>query len=125
MGGASHVPAMQPVYVTQSSTSPVFKTVNWWSTPQQISFAVLSTGGSSYTIALTYEDPSFSFASPAAVTGLTSTITTFSLINATSNAQVVLPASMTPIAGFSFNLSTATAGSSVKVTCVFNQSGAL
>jgi hypothetical protein len=116
---------MQPIYVTQSSTTPVFKTVNWWSTPQQISFAVISTGGSSYTIALCYEDPSFSFPSPAAVTAATSAITTFTLINATSNAQVVLPASMTPIAGFSFNLSTATAGSSVKVVCVALQSGAL
>ena len=110
-----------PIYVTSSSTaSTIFKTVNWHVTPQQISFAVISTGGSSWTIAACYEDPSFIFPSPAAsVTAGSSSITTFTLLNQSANAVIAVPSSMTPIAGFSFSLSTAVG----KVTCVMNQAG--
>jgi hypothetical protein len=113
----------QPVYITSSSTSTVvFKPVNWWVTPQEISLAVISTGGSSWTIAVCYEDPSFTFPSPAAsVTAGSSSITTFTLLNQSANGFVSLPSSMTPITGFSFGLSTAVG----RVTCCFNQSGAL
>src|SRR5690242_10191057 len=113
---------MQPIYVTQASTTPVFKTCEWWTAPQEIAFAIISSGGSSYTLAVCYEDPSFTYPSPKA-TGGTSNITTFTLINAASNAQVVLPSSMKPISGYSFVLSTATAGSSVNVELVTLQSG--
>jgi hypothetical protein len=116
------IPKMaQPVYVTSSSTgAAVFKTVNWHVTPQQISFAVISSGGSSWAIAVCYEDPSFTYPSPqASITAGSSSITTFSLATGSANAFVALPSSMTPIAGFSFSLSTAVG----KVTCVLNQAG--
>jgi hypothetical protein len=109
------------IYLTSSSTaSAIFKAVDWWNTPQQISFAVISTGGSSWTIGLCYEDPSFAYPSPAAsVTAGSCSITTFPLLNASANSVVTVPASMTPIAGFSFSLSTAVG----RVTCVMNQAG--
>jgi hypothetical protein len=111
----------QPVYITSSSTGPaVFKAVNWYVTPQQISFAVISSGGSSWTIALCYEDPSFTYPSPqASVTAGSSSITTFTLLNASANSVIAVPSSMTPITGFSFALSTAVG----RVTCVMNQAG--
>jgi hypothetical protein len=56
---------MQPTYITFTSTgvSP-WKIVNSNCTPQEISFAVLSTGGSSYVIDVTLEDPTNTFPSP-------------------------------------------------------------
>jgi hypothetical protein len=40
-----------------SSGSSQWKVANWHAGPQQIAFAVLPTGGSSWAISVTYEDP--------------------------------------------------------------------
>lgn len=57
---------MQPIYVTLSSSgSSPWKLANWHATgPQQFGFAVLSTGGSSWTIDVTLEDPTRVFPNP-------------------------------------------------------------
>ena len=56
-----------------SSGSSPRKIANWSITPQQIAFAVISTGGSSWSIAVTFEDPSGVYPSPisSAPTGFT------------------------------------------------------
>ena len=49
---------MQPRYITiTSSTQLTWYLPNWHATPQQISFASISTGGSSWNINLAYERP--------------------------------------------------------------------
>ena len=59
-----------PALQTRSSTgeassgSSAWKVANWQSTPQQIAFAVISTGGSSWSIAVTFEDLSGVYPSP-------------------------------------------------------------
>jgi hypothetical protein len=68
-----------------------WKVANWQCAPQQISFAVLSTGGSSWAIAVTYEDPSGVFPSPNG-----STPTSFTLLAGSSNQFVTVGASMLP-----------------------------
>jgi hypothetical protein len=115
---------MQPIYVTQLTTTPTFKAVDVWSCPQQISWSIISTGGSSWALAVCYEDPSFAYPSPQAVTGLTSTIQTVTLASSSANALgISLPSSMAPISGFSFNVSTAVTAGSKGVTCVCLQVG--
>lgn len=48
---------VQPIFVTLSSTgSSPWKTANFY--PQQLSFAVISSEGSSWSIDVCYEDPS-------------------------------------------------------------------
>lgn len=91
---------------------------NWQATPQQISFAVLSTGGSSWSIDLTYEDPTGTYPSPRS-----SAPTAFPLSTGGSANQILaLPSSLTPIAGYRFNLnSVSSVGASV--TLVVNQAG--
>jgi hypothetical protein len=56
-----------------SSGSSPWKVANWQTRPQQIAFAVISTGGSSWSIAVTFEDPSGVYPSPisSAPTGFT------------------------------------------------------
>lgn len=91
---------MQPIYVTLSSSgSSPWKVANWHATPQQIAFAVLSTGGSSWAIAVTYEDPSGVYPSPSS-----STPTGFILLAGSSNQFVTIGASMLPVAGYQFSL---------------------
>jgi hypothetical protein len=50
-------------YGSPCRSSP-WKIANWQTTPQQIAFAVLSTGGSSWSISVTYEDPTGVYPSP-------------------------------------------------------------
>jgi hypothetical protein len=47
-----------------SSGSSPWKVANWQTTPQQIAFAVISTGGPSWSIAVTFEDLSGVYPSP-------------------------------------------------------------
>jgi hypothetical protein len=91
---------VQPIYVTLSSSgSSPWKMANWNCTPQQISFAVLSTGGSSWAIAVTFEDPSVVFPSPNS-----STPTGFTVLTGSSNQFITLGTSSVPIAGYQFLL---------------------
>lgn len=109
---------MQPIYVTLSSSgSSPWKVANWHATPQQISFAVLSTGGSSWAISVTYEDPSGTYPSPNS-----SAPTGFNLLSGSSNQFITVGASMLPIAGYQFALN-APSSAGAKVTPVALQSG--
>ncbi|RXH15229.1 hypothetical protein [Bradyrhizobium guangzhouense] len=98
---------MQPRYLTLTSTgSTPWQLAPWQATPQQISFAVISSGGSSYFISATLEDPSRVYPSP-----VSSTPTAFTLFTGSSNALFGLGSSATtpilsPIAGFQFTLNT-------------------
>ena len=109
---------MQPTYLTLSSSgSSSFKTTGWYVTPQQISFAVLSTGGSSWSIDVCYEDPSNTFPSPRS-----STPTPFTILTGSSNQVITVGASLAPIAGYRFNFnSPSSAGASATLVC--NQAG--
>lgn len=72
---------------------------NWQTTPQQIAFAVLSTGGSSWAVSVTYEDPTGVYPSP-----VSSSPTAFTLLAGSSNQFITLGASMLPIAGYRVSL---------------------
>jgi hypothetical protein len=87
---------MQPHYVTLSSSgSSPWQITNWHSTPQEISFAVLSTGGSSWAISVTYEDPTRVFPNPNSTSP-----TAFTVLAGSSNQVINLPSSMKPIAAW-------------------------
>lgn len=109
---------MQPLFVTLSSSgSSPWKQANWQATPQQISFAVLSTGGSSWAIAVTFEDPTGVFPSPNS-----SAPTGFTLLAGSSNQFVTVGASMLPIAGYQFSLN-APSSAGAKVNFIALQAG--
>ena len=109
---------MQPIFVTLSSSgSSPWKLTNWHTTPQQISFAVLSTGGSSWAIAVTFEDPSGVYPSPNS-----SAPTGFTLLAGSSNQFVTVGASMLPIAGYQFSLN-APSSAGAKVNFIALQAG--
>lgn len=109
---------MQPTFVTLSSSgSSPWKPVNWWLSPQQISFTVISTGGSSWAIEVCYEDPSDTFASPVSTSP-----TAFTLLSGSSNQVVALGSSLAPIAGYRFQLN-APSSAGASVTLAVNQSG--
>jgi hypothetical protein len=114
---------MQPLYVTLSSTTPsVWKVANWQATPQEISFAVISTGGSSYFISATLEDPTGVYPSPNS-----SAPTAFTMFTGSSNAIVTLGSSATfpvgkPIAAYQFTINTQSSAGA-KVTFIALQSG--
>lgn len=110
---------MQPQYLTlNSSTATPWKVANWFGLPpQQISFAVLSTGGSSWAIQLCYEDPSGVFPSP-----VSSSPTAFTLLAGSSNQVVTVGSSLLPIAGYRFQLN-APSSAGATVTCVAREQG--
>ena len=115
---------MQPIYVTLSSTgSSPWKVANWQSDGlQQISFAVVSTGGSSYFISATLEDPSGTYPSPNS-----SAPTAFTIFTGSSNAMFTLGSTVTfpvgaPIAGYQFTLN-AQSSVGAKVNFIALQSG--
>lgn len=109
---------MQPQYVTLSSSgSSLWKPANVQCTPQQIAFAVLSTGGSSWAIAVTFEDPSGTFPSPNS-----SAPTGFTILSGSSNQFVTLGASSVPIAGYQFSLNVPSSAGA-KVNFIALQSG--
>jgi len=109
---------MQPIYITQSSSgSSPWKTANWNCTPQQISFAVLSTGGSSWTIDVAFEDPQNVF--PSANSSLP---TAFTVLTGSSNQFVSLGTSAVPIAAYRITLN-APSSAGAKVTLAAMQAG--
>jgi hypothetical protein len=121
----------QPLYISLTSTSTAaallspWKTANWWSTPQQISFAVISTGGSSWAVVGCYEDPSGTFQSPNYGSTVGSTaVTSFSIQTGGANAAFSVPSSLTPIAGFQCQVN-ALSSAGAKVLFVTQQSGSV
>lgn len=109
---------MQPIYVTQSSSgSSPWKVANWHANPQQISFTVLSTGGSSWSVDVCYEDPTGTYRSP-----ISSAPTAFTILTGNANAQTNLGSSIGPIAGYRLNLN-APSSVGASVTLVALQAG--
>jgi hypothetical protein len=110
---------VQPNYLTlNSSVASPWKTTNWHCTgPQQISFAVLSTGGSSWVISFAYEDPQAVYPSPNS-----SAPTGFTLLAGSSNQFVTVGASILPIAAYQF-LVNVPSSAGAKVTLVSMQAG--
>lgn len=114
---------MQPVYITLSSTgSSPWKLTNWQTTPVEMSFAVISTGGSSWFISATLEDPTGTYPNPNS-----SAPTAFTIATGSSNAMFVLGSTATapfgsPIAAYQFTLNTQSSAAA-KVTLVTMQSG--
>jgi hypothetical protein len=93
---------MQPTYVTLSSTgSSPWKVTNWHASQFQLAFQVISTGGSSWFISGTLEDPTRVFPSPNS-----STPTAFTLATGSSNIFVSLGSSSVPIAAYQLTLNT-------------------
>jgi hypothetical protein len=125
-GAISGTDMAQPIYVTLASTgSSPWKLANREITPQQVSFAVLSTGGSSWAISVCYEDPSGTFQSPNYASSAGSTaVTAFTLLAGSSNQVVTIGASLAPIAGFQFALNTQSSAGA-RVTLVSLQAGNL
>jgi hypothetical protein len=111
---------MQPRYVTLTSTTQsTWYLPNWHATPQQISFASISTstGSGTWNINVAYEDPTGVFPSPNS-----SAPTAFTLVSGgTVNAVIAVPSSMTPIAAYQFQLTSASTGG--KTVFAVNQSG--
>ena len=109
---------MQPLYITLSSSgSSPWKQTNWdGESPMQIAFAVLSTGGSSWAIAVTYEDPTGTYPSP-----ISSAPTGFTLLAGSSNQFITIGSSMLPIAGYQFSLNVpSSAGAHVTLVALQN-----
>lgn len=113
---------MQPIYVTLTSTgtSP-WKVANWHATPQQITFAVLSTGGSSWFVDVAFEDPTNTYPSPNS-----SLPTPFTILTGNANAFIsIAPGSSiapAPIAAYRFTLNTQSSVGA-RVTLVSLQAG--
>jgi hypothetical protein len=86
---------VQLIYRTLTSTgSSLEKTMNWYCTPQQISFAVVSTGGSSWFISASFVDPTNVYPSPTA----------FTLLTGSSNPFATLGTSGVPTAAYQLTL---------------------
>jgi hypothetical protein len=88
----------------------------------EISFAVISTGGSSYFISATLEDPTGTYPSP-----VSSSPTGFTIFTGSSNALFSLGSSVTPglsepVAGFQFTLNSISSVGA-RVTFISMQSG--
>jgi hypothetical protein len=99
---------MQPIYVTLSSTAAAapWRLANWHVTPQEASFAILSSGNSSWAINLTYEDVTGVYPNPRS-----STPTAFSLLtDSCSAAFIAVTSSLRPFAGWQPVLGTGGSG---------------
>src|SRR3954465_5367697 len=109
---------MQPIYLTLTSTGPSpWKLTNWHAQPMQLAFHVISTGGSSWFISGTLEDPTGVYPNPNS-----STPTPFTIFTGSSNIYVSLGTSGVPIAAYQFTLNTQSSAGA-KVTLVTLQSG--
>jgi hypothetical protein len=109
---------MQPIYITLTSTgSSPWKMTNWFGSPQQIGFQVISTGGSSWFISGTLEDPTGVFPNPNS-----STPTAFTIATGSSNIYISLGTTALPIGAYQFTLNTQSSAAA-KVTLVTMQSG--
>lgn len=109
---------MQPRYLTLSSSgSSPWENAEWHISPQLISFAVISTGGSSWTISICYEDPTWTYPSPNS-----SAPTGFTLLAGSSNQIVTIGSSLAPIAGYQYSLN-APSSAGARVNFVMMQAG--
>jgi len=115
---------MQPTYLTLSSTgSSPWKPVNWQIAPQEISFSIIgTTGGSSYTISVTLEDPTGVFPNPNS-----SAPTAFQIFAGSSVALFSIGSSITapligPVAAYQFAMNSQSSAGA-KVTLVAMQDG--
>ena len=72
--------------------------MNWYCTPQQISFAVVSTIGSSWFISASFEDPTNVYPSPNSLP------TAFTLLTGSSNPFATLGTSRVPTAAYQLTL---------------------
>src|SRR5262245_36855438 len=109
----------QPVYITLTSTgSSPWKTVDWYTLPQQFGFAILSSGGSSGTIDITLESPSTqTYPNPTS-----STPTAFVLFQSTGSNSVT---GLTSVAIAAYRLTLNSQSSAgAPMTLVTIQSGA-
>jgi hypothetical protein len=100
-----------------SSGSSPWKVANWQTTPQQIAFAVISTDGSFWAIAVTFEDPSGTYPDPNS-----SAPTGFTILVGSSNQVVTVGSSMLPIAAYQFTLN-APSSAGAKVNFIALQAG--
>jgi hypothetical protein len=113
---------MQPVYLTLSSSgSSPWKVPNAAATLQQLSFAVISTGGSSWFIDVAFEDPTNTYPS------LNSSLpTAFTILTGSSNQFIGIgPGSttgITEIAAYRITLN-APSSAGAKIMLAVNQSG--
>jgi hypothetical protein len=113
---------VQPVYVTLSSSgTSVWKVPNWQATPQQLSFAVISTGGSSWFIDVAFEDPTNTYPSPNS-----SLPTAFTILTGSSNQSIGVgmgsTTGVTTIAAYRITLN-APSSAGAKIMLVCNQAG--
>jgi hypothetical protein len=109
---------VQPLYVTLTSTTPSpWRLANWHAQPQQIAFQVISSGGSSWIINGTLEDPTGVYPNPTS-----STPTPFVLATGSSNVFISLGTSAIPIAAYQFTIN-AQSSAAAPVTFVTLQSG--
>jgi hypothetical protein len=109
---------MQMHYLTLSATgSSPWKLANWQATPQQIAFQIISTGGSSWFISGTLEDPTAVYPNPNS-----STPTAFTIATGSSNIYLSLGTSAVPIAAYQFTLNSISSAAA-RVTLVTLESG--
>lgn len=117
---------MQPTYVTLSSTGATpWRLLNWHAQPFQLAFQVISTGGSSWFISGTLEDPTGVFPNPNSSAPTAFTLATGSSdIYITSGSTILGGTAVTlgPIAAYKFTLNTQSSAGA-KVTLVTMQSG--
>jgi hypothetical protein len=107
---------VQPIYITQSSSgSSPWRTANVQCTPQQFGFAILSTGGSSWSIDIAFEDPTGTYSSP-----VSSAPTAFVFLAGSSNQFIGL--SSVAIAAYRLTLN-APSSAGAKVTLASIQAG--
>jgi hypothetical protein len=113
---------VQPRYITLTSTgASAWQVPNWHTSGgQQFGFQVTSTGGSSWFVDVTIEDPTGTFPNPNS-----SAPTGFTVMTGSSNQFFGIPSSFgnsVAIAGFRFTLNTQSSAGA-KVTLASIQSG--
>jgi hypothetical protein len=119
---------MQPTYLTLTSTTPsAWKLTNWHAQPFQIAFAVISSGGSSWFISGTLEDPTGVYPNPNSSTPTAFTIATGSCnIYITSGSTILggTAVSLGPFAAYRFTLNTqSSAGAPVTLVTLLSGIG--
>jgi hypothetical protein len=108
----------QPLYQTFTSTqSGPWKLTNWAANPFNMSFAIISSGGSSGTIDATLEDPTRQYPNLASTTP-----TVFTVLQATGQATYLTGLTSTPIVAYRFTLN-AQSSAGAPVTLVSFQAG--
>lgn len=104
---------------TMSAGSSPWRLTNWHVTPQQLGFAILSSGGSNWQIDGTLEDPTLTYPNLNS-----STPTAFPLVTASSTTpgNQISALTTTPVAAYRLTLN-APSSVGAKVTMVSMQAG--